>query len=91
MNPKTAFFVGVILHLFFLWTRIKLFPLSDFGCINDCTSIIVADIPISIVYMAFSDLFLILFSMILGSLLWGLYFFLIYKLKSNFYSNYDLQ
>jgi|YNPMSStandDraft_1061717.scaffolds.fasta_scaffold20484_2 hypothetical protein len=81
MNNRTAFFIGLILHLFFIWTRIKVFPFKDFGCINkDCTSIVVADIPISIIYLAFSDPILILFSGILGSLLWGLYFFLIYKL-----------
>lgn len=81
MNERIAFFTGIFLHLLLIWTRINLFPFKDLGCINkDCTSIVVADIPLSIIYLAFSDPILIIFSLILGSMLWGIYFWLIYKL-----------
>lgn len=88
MNNKTAFFTGILLHIFLIWTRIKILPFEDFGCINkDCTSLVVADIPISIIYFAFSDPVLIVFSLILGSILWGVYFWLIYKLFQKIFKS----
>ncbi len=75
MDEKKAFFIGVGIHIIFLFTRVQFFP---FRCIGECTSIIVADIPISIIYLAFSDPLLIIFSLIFGSILWGFYFWLLY-------------
>ncbi len=81
MDQRKAFFVGIILHLFLIWTRIQIFPFHSFGCIQkDCSSIIIADIPFSIIYLAFSDPVLIVFSLIFGSILWGFYFWLFYRL-----------
>ncbi|MFN3604836.1 MAG: hypothetical protein ACK4UJ_09010 [Leptonema sp. (in: bacteria)] len=82
MNEKRAFFIGVGTHLIFIFTRIRLFSLE---CIQDCSSIVIADIPISILYLAFSDSILIIFSAIIGSLLWGFYYWLIYMLLQKIF------
>lgn len=82
MDEKKAFFIGVGIHLILIFTRIEFFP---FRCINDCTSLLVADIPLSIIYLAFSDPILIIFSAILGSLLWGFYFWLVYLIFQKWF------
>ncbi|MCE9598652.1 MAG: hypothetical protein K8S54_11845 [Spirochaetia bacterium] len=72
---RIGFFTGAGLHIWFLLQRI-----SWFKCSPDCGGITVADIPVSILYFAFPDWLLIPLSFILGSALWGLWFFLILKL-----------
>lgn len=77
MNEKLSFVTGAVLHTVYLLTRISLPSLK---CKNDCGSLIIADLPVSIFYLAFSDGWVIFFSLLLGTVLWGFYFWLFYKL-----------
>ncbi|MBL8020065.1 MAG: hypothetical protein JNM27_10415 [Leptospirales bacterium] len=71
---RIGFFTGALLHIWFVFQRI-----SWLKCTPDCGGITVADIPISILYFAFPDWLLIISSLLLGSVLWGFWFFIILK------------
>ena len=50
-------------------------------CINDnCNGLVVADLPFSLMYLSFPDWLLILCSLVIGGLLWGVYGFGFYAL-----------
>tara|TARA_Y100001937_G_scaffold122491_1_gene183360 strand:- start:52457 stop:52723 length:267 start_codon:yes stop_codon:yes gene_type:complete len=77
-NFKLAFWIGFALHVLFVYTRTKIL---DMECMNQsCTPHLLADMPLSILYLAMPDTLVILASFTLGSLLWGLYAMGILKL-----------
>lgn len=75
---RWPFAMGVGLHIVFLFTRIRLLDIACIG--NGCSSLVFADFPVSVIYFAFSDRLLILFSLVVGSVLWGLWGLAIYRL-----------
>lgn len=71
LNYKIAFWVGFGLHVFFVYTRSRILSME---CINaSCTSHYLADIPLSILYLAMPPGIIIVASFTLGSVLWGIY------------------
>ena len=79
---KIGFIMGVSLHLLMLFKRVKIFRME---CVSgDCSDIVTFDIPVSLVYYAFPDTLLILFSAVLGSLLWGVWFWGLLKLVRHY-------
>ena len=70
---RIGFFTGVGIHLIMLFGHIRLLR---FECLTpgDCSDIFLYDMPISLFYFAFPDGLLIFFSAILGSALWGFWF-----------------
>ena len=68
---QMPFLAGFFLHLVFVYTRISVLELRCLG--GNCNGLIGADFPVSLIYLAFSDGGVILFSVFLGSFLWGLY------------------
>ncbi|MBI41303.1 MAG: hypothetical protein CMF59_17030 [Leptospiraceae bacterium] len=71
-NYKLAFWVGFAIHVIFVWTRTRIL---DMECINpSCTTHLIADMPLSILYLPMPNVIIIIASFTLGSLLWGLYF-----------------
>ena len=68
---RMPFLVGAALHLLFLFTRMSI---TQWRCVaDDCSGLFFADFPISLIYLAFPDGVLIVFSLFFGTLLWGLY------------------
>ena len=78
-----GFLTGVILHVIMLWTRISIFPLP-MKCIGGCLNLVKYDIPASILYFAFDDGTVIFTSLLVGSVLWGFYFYGLLKLFKRF-------
>lgn len=68
---RLPFITGAVLHLILVFTRISVFEWRCVG--NDCSGLFFADFPISLIYLAFSDGMQIVFSLLFGTLLWGLY------------------
>ena len=70
-NFKLAFWIGVILHVLLVYLNTRFL---DFECLKpSCTSHIFADMPISILYLAFPEPAIIILSLLIGSALWGIY------------------
>lgn len=81
---KLGFATGVVMHFIMLFSRIWGNILS-FSCKESCSDILAFDIPISLFYYAFEDSMIVLFSMVLGSILWGFYFYGIFRLIKYFF------
>ncbi len=78
-----GFASGAFVHFVMLWTRADFFPPRCHG--GSCSEILFFDIPISILYYAFEDSKIILMSLLVGSVLWGIVFaFLLRFIKSQF-------
>jgi hypothetical protein len=68
---RMSFLVGAFLHLLFLFTRVNIL---HWRCVaGDCSGLFFADFPVSLIYLAFPDGVLIVFSLLSGTVLWGLY------------------
>jgi len=82
-----GFPTGLLMHTIMLITRVlkggigNLFSLT---CKDQCGDILIFDIPISIFYYAFDDSMIVIFSLLLGSILWGFAFYGILKLVKYF-------
>lgn len=68
---RAPFIAGFFLHSVLLFSRIRISDLSCMG--RDCGSIVWADLPLSVIYLAFPDGVLILVSLFVGGILWGLW------------------
>lgn len=80
-NYKLAFWVGFALHIVFIFTRTRILHME---CISDsCTPHMLADMPLSILYLPLPQPIIIIASFTLGSILWGLYFMGIMKLMEK--------
>lgn len=80
-NFKLVFGLGVFVHLVLVWTRAQF---SELTCVNnDCSDLILFDMPISVIYFALPAIGQILFSLTIGSVLWGFYFHFIYRILLN--------
>ncbi|HMU82189.1 MAG TPA: hypothetical protein PKE49_00385 [Leptospiraceae bacterium] len=73
---RIGFFAGCALHLWYLIPRVSWLSLK---CGARCSDIATADAPISLLYLAFPDPGVIFFSTILGTIEWGVWFYLILK------------
>jgi len=74
---RIGFFTGFALHVWFVFWRVKWL---QFKCDPDCGSLGLADMPVSVLYFAFPDGAAIVFSLILGSIVWGFWFYFLLKL-----------
>ncbi len=74
---RPALLGGGILHLIMLFTQVEWLK---FSCKNACSDILVYDIPASILYFAFPDFLVIIFSLVVGSLQWAVWAWLILKI-----------
>ena len=71
VNYKIAFWVGFGLHIVYVYSRSRILSME---CINpSCTSLYLADVPLSILYLAMPPAIIIVASFALGSILLGLY------------------
>ena len=80
---RIGFLTGVALHILMVWTRVNFFPTRCIG--EDCGGLLALDFPIMILYYAFDDSKIVFLSFVLGSALWGIWFWLILKLFRKFF------
>lgn len=73
LNDKDIFIgalTGIVMHLIMWFTRIDLL---SFTCLGECNSLMIFDMPISLIYFFVDEKPKIVFSLILGSLQWGIF------------------
>lgn len=68
---RAPFVAGFLLHIVLVVSRVQFLDLACAG--RDCSPLIWADLPLSVIYLAFPDGALIVASLLLGSVLWGLW------------------
>jgi len=76
-----GFGTGFTLHVILVITRAGFFPLR---CLGKCSNITNWDMPVSLLYYAFSDAKLIVASLFIGSVYWGFLFWGILNLFKKY-------
>ncbi|MEQ9365780.1 MAG: hypothetical protein RIF32_16170 [Leptospirales bacterium] len=82
-----GFIPGAVVHLIMIFSRINIWDLS---CVGTCDSITYYDIPVSLFYFFLPQWGIILASVFLGSILWGVYGYLGLKIVRRVFQSFGI-
>ncbi len=82
-----GFIPGAVLHVIMILSRINFWR---FDCGGSCDAITYYDIPVSLFYFFFSEPVIIVFSLLLGSILWGFYGFFGLKILRRIFQGFGV-